>query len=101
MSNRYQVEPNPCGYWVIDTTIDDGETPSNVFGSKSHAEAAAHADKLNNDLDRLNSAAPELLIKTKQFANVLKLVREQGGIHGLDLTSLEADTLETIAKAEC
>jgi hypothetical protein len=46
-SDRYQVEADPLGYWVIDTTIEDGETPSNVAGFPTREEAEAHARKLN------------------------------------------------------
>lgn len=48
VEDRFEIERDDQsgGYWVIDTTIDDGE-PCNVFGSMSLAECQAKCDELN------------------------------------------------------
>lgn len=44
---RYEVVFDTYGYWVIDTTIEDGE-PCNVDGAFTRTEAQTKCDLLNS-----------------------------------------------------
>ena len=48
---RYQVEADDCAFWVIDTTVEDGE-PCNVSGAWSRENAQRIADRMNDEAER-------------------------------------------------
>jgi len=45
-ANRYEVVFDTYGYWVIDTTIEDGE-PCNVDGASTRKEAEEKCARWN------------------------------------------------------
>jgi hypothetical protein len=51
-------------------------------------------------VDMNQEMADKLLVKTKQLATLIRLIREENGMPGLALTELENDTLEVIAEVE-